>query len=323
MELQEFTDKVVRALEEFYGDDTRIESHEVYKNNGIKLQGICILMEGKNIAPTVYLNCFYEQYQRGTEFSDILSGIIALYEGNQVSQNLDIDFFLDYHKVKTKLVLRLIHREKNRELLEDIPYQPFQDLAVVCHCLIVNEAIGTGSVLIHKHHLESWGIDEEELFKAAEENSPRLQPVSIQKMGDMIKEIMGREVEEKVEEICSEYPQDKNRLLERTLEDMVKEIDRHETTMYVLTNQGRYYGASCILYEGVLEETAKKLKGDFYILPSSVHEVILVKKQGEDREEDLNEMVREVNASHVDPQEWLSDHAYLYQKEEKRIVSLD
>lgn len=322
MELQKFAEKVVRALEEFYGEDSRIETHEVYKNNGLKLQGICILMPGKNIAPTVYLNRFYEQYQKGEEFSDILSRIIALYEENQMSQNLDIDFFLDYHKVKRKLVLRLIHGEKNCELLKEIPHRRFQDLAVVCHCLIMNEAIGTGSVLIHRHHLESWGIEEEELFQAAEENSPRLQPVSMQKMGDIIRELMEKMVEEKVEEICSEYPQDKNRLVERTLESMVKEIEQHEVPMFVLTNQGRYYGAACILYQGVLEEIAEKLGGDVYILPSSVHEVILVKKQEEDKQEKFNEMVREVNAGHVDPQEWLSDHAYLYKREEKRVISL-
>lgn len=323
MELQKFAKKVVKALEEFYGSDTIIETHEVYKNNGLKLQGICVLMPGKNVAPTVYLNRFFEQYKKGMEFADILSRIISLYEQNQVYQNLDVDFFLDYRKVKRKLVLRLIHKDKNRELLKEVPYQNFQDLAIVCHCLIMNETVGTGSVLVHRHHLESWRIDEAELFRAAWENSPKLQPVSIQKMGDMIKEIMEKAVEEKVDEICSQYPQDKERLLERTLEDMAKEINGQDIPMYVLTNQARYYGAACILYEGVLEKIAENLGGDFYILPSSVHEVILIKKQGREQKEEFNRMVCEVNASHVDPLDWLSDHVYLYKKEEKMVVFQD
>lgn len=323
MELQTFTEKVVKALEEFYGPDARIEAQQIYKNNGVKLQGVCVLMAQKNIAPTVYINHFFEQYKEGREFGDILSEIITLYEENQVYRKLDIDFFLDYGKVKKKLVLRLIHKGKNKELLKEIPYEEFNDLAVVCHCLIVNESIGKGSVLIHRHHLRAWKISEKELFRAAKENSPRLQPYCLQPMSRMIKEIMERSIEDSVEEICREYPQDKEAFLESTLSQMTDEIDRCRLPMYVLTNKDRYYGASCILYEGILEELAERLRGDFYILPSSVHELILVEKQGEDKKEEYNQMVREVNACHVDIQEWLANHAYLYVSKENRVISLE
>ena len=57
-------------------------------------------------------------------------------------------------------------------------------------------------------------------------------------------------------------------------------------------------------------------------MPSSVHEVILVAKQEKDKKTDFNKMVQEVNQSQVEPQEWLSDHAYLYKKEEKQLISL-
>ncbi|MCI5586121.1 MAG: DUF5688 family protein [Lachnospiraceae bacterium] len=322
MELREFTEKIVSALEEFYGADARIETHHIYRNNGLKLQGICVLMSGRNIAPTVYLNHFFEAFLKGTDFGEILSQIITLYEENQISQNLDIDFFLDYRKVKKRLVLRLIHRERNKEMLKEVPHQVFHDLAVVCHCLLVNQNIGTGSILIHRHHLESWKIDEEELFRAAYENSPRIQPCQIHRMYDMVKEIMGRAVEDKVEEICQEYPQNKDDLVKRTMEDMEVEIQDFPVSMYVLTNAGRYYGAACLLYEGTLEKAAEKIGGDFYLLPSSVHEVILVAKQEKDKKTDFNKMVQEVNQSQVEPQEWLSDHAYLYKKEEKQLISL-
>jgi len=323
MELQEFTEKIIQALKEFYGPQTRIESHQIYKNNGFKLQGICVLMPEKNIAPTVYLNHFFEAFSKGEDFGEILSQIITLYEENQVSQNLDVDFFLDYLKVKKRLVLRLIHREKNKELLKDIPHRTFQDLAVVCHCMIVNRFIGTGSILIHRNHLASWKIDEEELFQAAYENSPRLQPCQVNPMEDMVKEILGRAIEDKVEEICQEYPQNKDSLVKRTMEDVEQEIQAFPVPMYVLTNAGRYYGAACLLYDGILEKAAETIGGDFYILPSSVHEVILVAKQQGDGGMKFSKMIQEVNRSQVDPEEWLSDHAYLYKKEEKRVVSLN
>ncbi len=322
MELHEFAEKIVQALTEFYGSDVKIETHQIYKNNGFKLQGICVLMPGKNIAPTVYLNRFFEHYKAEGDFGEILSQIITLYEENQVPQNLDVDFFLDYRKVRKRLVLRLIHWEKNRELLKEIPHRRLQDLAIVCHCLIINEMIGTGSILIHQHHLEAWKIDGDELFKDAYLNSPRIQPCCIHKLGEMVKEILGKAVEDRVEEICQEYPQNKEFLVKRTMEDMERQMDAFPLPMYVLTNASRYYGAAGLLYEGVLERAARKLGGDFYILPSSVHEVILVAKEKDDRKMEFTRMIREVNQSQVDPEEWLSDHAYLYKVTEKQIISL-
>lgn len=322
MKLQEFTSKVVQALQDFYGSEVSIETHRVFKNNGLQLQGICVLMPDRNIGPTVYLNRFFELYESGEDFGKILGQIIDLYEKNQASQNLDIDFFLDYSKVKRRLVLRLIHAKKNEELLKEIPHYYFHDLAVVCHCLIVNEMIGTGSILIHKHHLQSWKISEEELFREAAVNSPRIQPYCIHRMRDMIKEIMETAVEERIDEICQEYPQNKDELMKRTVDELVGEIHDNTLPMFVLTNSGRYYGAACLLYEGVLEELANEFKDDFYILPSSVHEVILVPVQETDNPRNFNEMVKEVNATQVDPEEWLCDHVYLYKRNNKRIVSL-
>ena len=181
MELQNFTEKTVRALEEYFGPEVEIKTHKVYKNNGILLQGICALEKGKNIAPTVYLNSFFEKYQKGITFGRIIRDIVIYMERNQVTKNLNVDFFLDYESVRKRLVLRLIHGEKNKELLEKIPYLKFQDLVIVCHCTMVTEEIGNGSILIHKHHLESWGVEEETLFQDAFENSPRLEPYSILK----------------------------------------------------------------------------------------------------------------------------------------------
>lgn len=322
MELQNFTEKVIKALYQYYDAKVKIETHKVYKNNGILLQGICALYEGRNIAPTVYLNDFFKRYQEGESLGKLVKEIIHVIEQNQVSKNLDVDFFMDYEKVKKRLVFRLIHKEKNKELLKKIPYQIWGDLAVVCHCLLMTKEIGTGTILIYKEHLQAWKISEEQLFEDAKINSPRIEPQCILSMGDMVKNILEDTVTEQIDEICEEYPQDKEKLIERTMDHMIQEIEENHIPMYVLTNAGRYYGAATIVYPGVMQKISEMLQDDFYILPSSVHELIFIAKSEVEDVAFLNEMIQEVNQSHVAEEEWLSDHAYLYVHEEDNLVSI-
>ena len=322
MELQKFVDKTVTALKEYYGPTAKVETHKIYKNNGILLQSVCVLSPDKNIAPTIYLNDFFELYEEGEPFNQIFRSIVDSIDRNQLANSLNVDFFLNYQQLKTRLVYRLIHRNQNKELLKEVPYIPFHDLAIVCHCLIMNETIGTGSILIHHHHLENWEITEKELFQDAKENSLRLEPYSLVSMSDIVRDIMRNMVEEQVEEICHEYPGNKEKMIEGALNDMVAEISNSHISMMVLTNASRYYGAACFAYPGVLEEIGDKLRTDFYILPSSVHEVIILPVSEEGEEQYLNEMIQEINETQVEKEEWLSDHAYLYQRAEKILISI-
>lgn len=322
MELQKFMDKIMKALEDYFGPEVKVKTHTVYKNNGILLQGICAMEKGRNIAPTVYINQFFEEYQKGVNFGQIVREIVNFMEQNQVAENLNVDFFLNYESVKKRLVLRLIHREKNKELLKQIPYVKFLDLAVICHCTMDTEEIGNGSVLIHKHHLENWGIEEETLFQDAYENSPRIEPGSILKMSDMMKQVLRDSAKEEIDEISEEDYEKKEKMVELVLENMAREIDEQNIPMYVLTNARRYYGAASLVYPDMLETIAELLEDDFYVLPSSVHEIIFVGKASCVEETALNEMVTEVNRTQVEEEEWLSDHVYLYQRANQEIISI-
>lgn len=322
MELQQFTDTVISALEEYYGEGIKIESHTVYKNNGLQLMGLCVLPEGQNIAPTIYLNQYYSRYREGVSFGEIVEEILSVLEKNQLTENLNVDFFLDYEQVKKRLVFRLINREKNEKLLQEVPYREWEDLAVVCHCLMMNELIGTGSILIHKQHLQVWNISEETLFQDARENSPQMEPAQICPMSEMIRRVMGKSIEQKIEEICEEYPEDKEHLLERTLDTMARDLEENQIPMYVLTNTQRYYGAACLAYPNLLEHIGNQLQEDFYVIPSSVHEIILVSQSADMEETYLNKVIQEVNDTQVEPDEWLSNHAYRYQRKENLLISV-
>lgn len=322
MELQKFTQKVLKALREYYGSEVEVKSHSIYKNNGILLQGICVLEQGMNIAPTIYLNNFLQRYEDGETFGALVREIMEIMEKNKVPKQLDVDFFMNYEQVKKKLVLRLINRKKNKELLKHVPYLKFQDLAIVCHCIMITEEIGTGSILIHKQHLESWGILEESLFQDAFKNSPVIEGYEIIKISDMVKNMLEETVRVKIDEICQKDFGQKEALLESALESMAREIEEKHIPMYVLTNMNRYYGAACLVYPDMLEKIGQMLQDDFYILPSSVHEVIFIGKSGCVDSAALNEMIKEVNRTQVEEEEWLSEHAYLYERESKSFMSV-
>lgn len=322
MELQKFTEKMVKALTEYYGEEAEIKIQKVNKNNGILLQGVCVLKKGKNIAPTVYMESFFERYLSGEIFGELVKKMITFIEKNQLTQDFDTDFFINYENVKKKLVLRLIHKEKNQGLLSRIPYMEFQDLAIVCHCVLMTEEIGMGTILIYKEHLKMWQIEEETLFKDAFENSPRIEPFEILKMSEMVRNILEKSIKERIEEICGDYFYDKDLLLNSTLDNITSELEEKQIPMYVITNEKRYYGAACMVYPNMLEKIAEKLQDDFYIIPSSIHEIIVVaKNQGIDSFS-LNEMIKEVNMAQVEEEEWLSDHTYLYQRKNHKLISV-
>ncbi|MBQ3104514.1 MAG: hypothetical protein IJC59_01475, partial [Lachnospiraceae bacterium] len=310
------------ALCKYYGQEVTIERHEVRKNNGVLLQGICVLETGRCVAPTIYLNGYLEKYERGSTFSEIIQEIIDCCEKYKIHRDLNMDFFMQYEKVRKKLAYRMIHYERNKELLQTVPHRRFCEFAVVCHCVIMDDEIGSGTILINNSHMESWHITESTLFEDAAKSSIRLQPYRLCKISEIVKEAVEHIAGYKMEEISREYPIDNEEVLEKTVNHMLQELEENSIRMYVLTNEGRYFGASCLYYPNMLECIGNWLKSDYYVLPSSVHEVIILPESDETAKTNYSTMVQEVNALQVDPEEWLSDCAYLYRRSKKELTVL-
>ena len=205
------------------------------------------------------------------------------------------------------------------ELLKEVPYQEFMDLALVCYCVLESDEIGSGAILIHKHHMTAWDINEEMLFQDAFINSPRIEPSQIMKMGEMIKDILEETL---AQEAQSLYGDEAEHMLPLMLEHMKREMEKVEIPMYVLTNNKRYYGAACIAYPYILEEIGELLQEDFYIIPSSVHEILFISAKECMDSDTLNRIIEEVNWTQVEDEDWLSDHTYLYQREKKTLLSI-
>lgn len=267
----------------------------VVKNNNVQLDGLTIMEGGTNLSPTIYLNYFYETYQNGVEFSSILDTILHTYQSNKPRGKIDTSFFTDYANVRPHIAYKLIHYERNRHLLADLPHFRYLDLAIVFYCLVSSSPSGNATILIRKDHLRFWNISPTQLFDAAKENTPRLLSYDLRNMNDLMEELLAP--------------------AHSTLSDPdIKKEDAAICPMYVLTNQNKLNGASCILYEHLLEHFADRLCCDLYILPSSIHEVILIPATSDTSYQELSQMVQEVNDTQVSPEEILSDHVYYFSR---------
>ena len=298
MQYNTFQTVIMERLEHDIPDPKRISILQVSKNNGIVLDGLTIMENDCNISPTLYLNYYYDSYSHGISFNDVYQSLLSDYHRHKPSQNIDPSFFTEFDNIRDKIAMKLIHYERNKELLEKVPHIRFLDLAIVFYCLIAMDfATGNATILIHHSHLKNWNITTTELFQIAKDNTQKILPEKLYDMNDVLYELSGRLTHpDPTVSRPSPYP------------------------MFVLTNETNLFGAACMLYKDLLKHFSEKSQTDFYILPSSIHEVILVPTLENDCYGELSDMVREVNDSQLMDDEILSTHAYYYSRRKNEIT---
>lgn len=318
MDINEFQEKVKKALMEYGGKDAEVRVSKVRKNNGFVLTGVSMFKKGSNVTPTIYIDDYLRKYEDGMTFGAIMDEIIRMLENYAVDKDFDVSFFTVWDKAKERIVYRLISAEKNEQLLEEVPYIPFLDMAIVFYYLMGDSCMGNASILIYNRHMDSWGIDKELLYKTAEENCSRLLPAAIQGISELMREVVINNIKMKAQE--NENCNDPG-FIERMADELLEQMaDAHsQVPMYVLSNEQRYYGAACLLYKDVLKKFAQEQGSDIYILPSSVHETILLPDRGIENPDELRRMVREVNDTQLSPEEVLSDSVYYYDRESGKV----
>ena len=299
MRIEEFAEKVCGAMEKELGDGYRVECREVRKNNGVIRHGLTVLGKGRDVAPTIYLDMLLEAYGSGTPFTAILNRLLDICREDAAKRDIDMGFFRSFEKVRDQICYRLVSRERNEGLLQEMPYVGFLDMAICFHYAYHDDALGDGTIPIHNSHMELWGTSIAELHGLARNNTERLFPWRCQSMAEALADMAGPDGS--LEGTAG---------LDWSLE---------EVPMKILSNARRVHGAACVLYPGVLERLAWKEGSDLYVIPSSVHEVILLPCIGAPQPEELEGMVREVNRTQVAPEDVLSDSLYRYSRAEDRI----
>ena len=295
-----FKQHLVDSLREFFPIDTQIVIRPFFHNNQLVLDGLTILEPGSNISPTIYLNFYFEKYQNGTEISSIQQHILQYYHRHCPITHIDTSFFTNFDYVYSRIVYKLVHYEKNREFLKEIPHFPYLDLAIIFYCLVPEGPYENASILIYNQHLTYWEIQPEALLNLARKNTPLLLPWRCDSLAELILPTLDALLVK--EQPCAE--------------DL---LNAETIPMYVLSNEQRYFGASCMLYPQALKEISQRLNDTLYILPSSIHEVILIPASFADDANELSEIVQEVNISEVAQDEILSDTVYYYNQNTEEI----
>lgn len=293
MDYKSFTEKIVYLLQERMGADYNVKVTNVTKNNDIRLTGVIMMKDSDRISPTIYLEEPYRQYCSGINMWEIVDRIVELHRERLQNVDLNIDFFKEFGRVRDRIFHKLINYEKNRKLLQDVPHVRWCDLAIVFYYAVDERILGRASILIHNNHLVMWEQTADALFRIAQHNMKQSMPELLIPMRKLVEEMTG-----------------------------VKFEKTEEVKMYVLTNQAKLNGASAMLYSDKIGELADTLQSDLMILPSSVHEVLLLPDDSERQYDFYRQMVEEVNTTQVEPEEVLSYNLYRYSREKTEIEEI-
>ncbi len=293
MDFQTFVDHIVDVLQESMGDAYEIQVIRVTKNNDVELTGIAIIRPENSIFPTIYLEGLYEEFKAGTELDSLAEKIMNCYEEQSMALDLDLDFFRDYDRVKDRIYYKLASFEKNKKFLKDAPHLRWNDLAVVFYYALEEDVVEGGSIVIKRQHMLMWKQNAESLYRLAERNTRRDMPALLVSMRELLMEMTG-----------------------------VRIRDEDTFPMYVLTNRDKRFGAAAMLYSEGIGELAEQLGSDLLILPSSVHEVLLIPDDHSREYSFYRQMVGEVNRTQVEPEEVLSYGLYRYCRGNAKIEEI-
>lgn len=287
MNYQQFVIVVKNKVALALGDGMSLNIHTALKNNGVERVGLTISDKRINISPTIYLEEYYKQFQDGFDIEDIIASILDVYQEVKFEHTWQIHTVKDFEIMRSKIVYKLIHAKKNESLLKNMPYIAYLDFAIVFYILFEVDDSGTATIPITHELIQLWDVSVDEVQQCAFCNAPSLLPASFKPMQIVIDELMGTNLSE-----------------QEAIEDL----------MFVLTNSLRSFGAACILYDGMLDKISEEIGENFYILPSSIHEMIIVPESNSPSREHLNEMITEVNQTQVDEEEFLSECVYYYDR---------
>ena len=293
MGFETFTDTIVDLLQERMGDAYEIKVIRVTKNNDVELTGIALTRQEDSIFPTIYLEGLYEEFKEGARLSALADKIINCHEEQSMALELDMDFFRDFDRVKDRIFYKLVSYEKNRKFLKDTPHINWNDLAVTFYYAMEKEVMEGGSIAIRRQHMLMWKQNAESLYRLAARNTKRGMPDHLVSMRELVMELTGAWIR-----------------------------DEDALPMYVLTNREKRFGAAAMLYSERIRELAEKFGSDLLILPSSVHEVLLIPDDRCREYSVYRQMVEEVNRTQVAPEEVLSYGLYRYCRRGSKIEEI-
>lgn len=320
MNYEEFKAYITEHIKEYLPErfeNASVSMERMVKNNDTVLDGLRIMEEGPTISPIIYINAEYESYQSGKDVNKVVADLADCYiEHISPSEVLDLDFnvenLMDYDSIKDKITCRLVSQESNSERLSQMPFAPMEDLAVTYHIQVSNGSDGISSIPINQGLMKNYKVDLATLHEQAMTNMERISPTVIKPLGDIVSEMFIRD-----------FMQDNN-MEENMARDMLEDMKTSDVPdILVVTNECGINGANCIANPEIQQRIGEKVGGDFFILPSSIHETLILPKTTDMDFSELQDMVQSVNGSVVSAEDKLSDYVYEYDAKEHTFSRAD
>lgn len=293
---EEFQETLQKEIDSFLPQDAIYETElNLVEKNNVSLTGLTIRKVGENMAPNFYLEPYYEQYQAGKSMEKICENIAILYEQIAVP-DITLREITSYEEVKEHLEIHLVSKENNEAYLAKGPYRLNEIGAEIVYINLGKGEDGQATVRVTNELMQQYGIPTEALFAEAYQNTVEQYPLEIKTMLEVMQELMGIEMPE-----------------------LMGEIPESEPQMYVVSNTQRLNGATVLMYPDSLKKIAERVGGEYYILPSSTHEILAIPKNQAPTPAELRQMVREINRDEVEPTERLASEVFLYKAKENQL----
>ena len=302
--VRQFAEQIAEEIKGYFPrkyQDVRCEVEENQKNNSVCRVGIRFWKPGERVSPAIYMEYYYDHHRSGKPMDEIMRDIVSeLERGYELGRKFPADGLGEYEQMKGLVEPVLVNAKVNREMLQRNPHIIMEDLAVVFQ-VVCRVETGKLCTPVKDEHLEEWGIGKEQLYEQAFKNVQESGEYTLYGLDDCIEGILkGQQPEE-----------------DFLMAPECFVSDNQET--YILTNRDVSCGAVAVACPDVMEKVCRLFPDGFYILPSSIHECMIVSKGKGLGVKELEKMVCEINYRQVEPEERLSDHVYEYDREKKSI----
>lgn len=299
---EEFVQDFVREMKASlsrYGMEVSVVTK--VRNNDIWEKSIKIDIPGTNVSPSIGTLSIYEHC---CEYDDMSEVVQALSEKIIAERNMQIDTLsiLSKENILKSTYLMVVNTASNKDLLADTPHFLIAEgeLAAIPR-LSVNVGGKKGSIIIKNGMLPVLQMTGEEILHIAKDN---MVEQNLFKINSLLAETM-RLMQENGEDVSDHFS-------EFFVEDTPK--------AFIVSNKDRAYGAACLACPEIIGTAIQKMGIDCYILPSSIHDVILIEKKGDFNEiEELRDMVKLINRTEASANEILSDQVFQYNSKTRKI----
>lgn len=289
-----FGEELLKRMRQTASEGDAVSIETVDKNNGLKRRGIVIRSADSKVSPVFYLDLLYEEYRDNMTLDEIVQAIWLYYAEDENIKKIEVHDFLDWERVKSRLYLRVISTDMNRETLDTAIHRDYLDLSVVVYVKMDHPSgDGVAYVIVRKEHLAIWEQDEEMVYEIALQNT-RQENISFVSITNAISSMLSERDRELL--LCNER--------------MVL-----NNPLYVLTNEACHFGAVYMLFTDVMDQIVDRKGDDIYIIPSSIHETLVVAVSEVKNLSYLCDVVHDINEIQLPVEDRLSNHIYRYSKE--------